>query len=118
MDVGPQKIAQGIVHQALALDPATAGEGFGDDHKAKMAFALWASARMAGMAGGIVYQLDPLRLKPGQTRAHLVRNPHWRRLARSAVMMAGNLRIFTSLAACMRTIAPRSNGLSLCTQIA
>jgi hypothetical protein len=118
MDVGPQKIAQGIVHQALALEPAAVGEGFGDDQKAKMAFALWASARMAGMAGGIVDQLEPLRPKPGQPRAHLVRDPHGRRLARSAVAMAGNLRILTFLAACTRTIALRSKELSLCTQIA
>jgi hypothetical protein len=76
VQVGAQKIAQGIIHQALPLDPAATGERFGDDQKAKMAFTLRASARMAGMARGFVDQLDPLRLELGQTRAHLVRDPH------------------------------------------
>jgi hypothetical protein len=112
MHVGSQKIAQRIVHHALPLDSAAAGEDVGDDYQAEVALSLRSSARVAGMARRIVGQLEPFRLQPGQTCAHLVRDPHRRSLAPSAFAIARNRR---SRAACggARTIAVHANCVKL-----
>jgi hypothetical protein len=93
MHVGPQKVAQRPVHHALPLDPAAAAEGVGDDQEAEVALSLRSSARMAGMARGIVHQLEPMRLQWRQARPDLIRDPHERSLASGAVTIAQNLRV-------------------------
>jgi hypothetical protein len=91
MHVGLQKVAQRAVHHALPLDPAAAGEGVRDDQKAEMTFSLRSSTRVPGMAGGVVDQLKPLRLQPGQTHSDLGRDPHRRSLAPIAFTIVRNL---------------------------
>ncbi len=63
MDVALHEIAEGAEHQALALDPALADEGIGDDRQPEVAFAAGPGAGMAGVAGQLVDQIEPGRLQ-------------------------------------------------------
>ena len=61
MDVALHQVAERREHQALALDPALAGEGGGDDREPEVALTLRSRARMAGVACGLVGQIEPAR---------------------------------------------------------
>src|SRR5688500_8091784 len=56
VDVAFHQAAERLKHEAVALDPALAGEGAGHDRHPDMAFALGASATMAGVARRFVDQ--------------------------------------------------------------
>jgi hypothetical protein len=58
MNVARHEIAERAEHHALALDPAFALERRRDDRELKMGLALRARAGVAGVAGGVVLELE------------------------------------------------------------
>jgi hypothetical protein len=65
MDVAPHQIAEGREHHALALDAALAGEGGRDNRQPEVTLAFRARPGMAGVARGVVDQLEPGRRQRG-----------------------------------------------------
>src|SRR5438552_19172734 len=65
VDIGSELFGEDAADEALAGDPALSREGRRDDGDLEMAFAFVARAGMAGMAIGLVDDVEPSRVQPG-----------------------------------------------------